>query len=164
MPQKKLPCPTCDDLMGPRSSQCRKCKPTYDRTPESKAKMSTATAGKPKPHLKGRKRPAHAEKMREIWTPERREAKRQEMLLRNPAARYHGLSAKAAKKLVQAAGRCCRCSGDGKESRLEVHHRDRDKRNQAPDNLIVLCHRCHMQEHAEAGETGWDVYHQRRSS
>ena len=140
------------------------CKPTYERTPEHRAKMSEALAGKPKPWLRGRRRPDHAETMREYWTPARRAAKRREMLNRNPDARYHGLSARAAARIVRDAGLCSRCGHDGSESRLEVHHRNRDKQDQSPENLEVLCHRCHMQEHAAAGETGWDVYHQRRKT
>ena len=120
--------------------------------------------------LKGRKhdyhsastRPAVAAKIQAYWTPARREEKRQEMLKRNLAARYHGLSAKAAVQIVRAVGSCQRCSYDGSESRLGIHHKDRNKRNQKPSNLEVLCHRCHMQEHAKAGETGWQSYHQRR--
>ena len=122
--------------------------------------------------LKGRKhdyrsastRPDVAAKIAAWWTPERREAKRQEMLRRNPRARYHGLSAKAAARIVKSVGRCQRCDHDGSRSRLGIHHIDRDKHNQKPSNLEVLCHRCHMQEHAEAKETGWDRYHQRRRS
>jgi len=124
--------------------------------------MSALTAGKPKPHLQGRKRPEHSRQMREWWDEQRREEKRQEMLRRNPAARYHGLSARAAAALVAQVGQCQRCSHDGSTSRLEVHHIDRDKRNQAPENLLILCHACHMQDHAQAGETGWHAYHRRR--
>lgn len=164
MPSPKKTCPTCSGPMGPKSSQCRKCKPTYQRTEAHRQKMVQATAGKPKPWLQGRKRPDHAAKMREIWTPERREAKRQEMLQRNPDARYHGLSCKGARRLRNERGRCERCGHDGSESRLEVHHRDRDKRNQEPSNLVVLCHQCHMQDHAEAGETGWHAYHRNRTA
>lgn len=162
MPSPKKPCPGCGKAMGPLSQMCRVCKPTYERTPETLARMAAATTGRPKPHLRGRKRPDHSRTMQDYWTPERREAKRQEMLRRNPAARYHGLSARRAKALVEAAGRCQACGHDGSEHRLGVHHLDRDKRNQAPHNLLVLCHPCHMQEHAGRGETGWHVYHRKR--
>lgn len=161
MPSPKQPCPTCGGPMDPRSQQCRSCKPTYERTPENRARMSAATTGKPRPWLQGRKRPGHGEKMRALWTPERREAKRQEMLARNPLARYHGLSAKAAKRLTTAAGRCQAC---GKTGRLDIHHQNRNKHDHSPENLMVLCHRCHMQEHARSGETGWHVYHRKRKT
>jgi hypothetical protein len=88
----------------------------------------------------------------EWWTPERREKKRQEMLARNPQARYHGLSARAAKALTEAAGRCERCEADGSDSRLDVHHCNGDKRDQSLSNLAILCHRCHMRLHSEQGD------------
>jgi len=136
---------------------------SYERTPEHRAKMSAAQTGKRHDWRSGSTRPDIAAKIQGWWTPERREAKRQEMLLRNPSARYHGLSAKEAKRIVRSVGRCQRCGHDGSESRLDIHHKDRNKQNQKPSNIEVLCHRCHMQEHAQAGETGWDVYHARKS-
>ena len=68
--------------------------------------MSEALRGKPKPWLQGRRRPDHARLMKAWWTPERREAKRKEVLRRNPGARYHGLSTKAAAAFVRRIGRC----------------------------------------------------------
>lgn len=124
--------------------------------------MSAALTGKPHSWSSASTRPEVAQKIAEWWTPERREAKRLEALARNPGARYHGLSAKEAARRVREAGACQQCGHDGSESRLGIHHKDRDKRNQAPENLEVLCHRCHMREHAAAGETGWDRYHEKR--
>jgi len=164
MPSKKIPCPVCGQPMAAISKTCRACSVPYERTPEIRQKMSATASGKPKPWLRGRKRPEHSRTMRDWWTPERREAKRQEMLARNPSARYHGLSAKGARRLREALGRCEACGGDGSDSRLDVHHRNGDKQDQSLSNLAVLCHRCHMQAHAEQGETGWDSYHQKRSS
>lgn len=124
--------------------------------------MSEALKGKPHDYDSASTRPDVAAKIQSWWTPERREAKRQEMLKRNPSARYHGLSCKAAARIVRSVGRCQRCGHDGSESRLGIHHKDRNKRNQRPSNLEVLCHRCHMREHADQHETGWDRYHARK--
>ena len=124
---------------------------SYERTPEHRAKMSAALQGKKHDWRSGSTRPDVAAKIQAYWTPERREAKRQEMLKRTAA------------RIVKSVGRCQRCDHDGSESRLGIHHKDRNKKNQKPSNLEVLCHRCHMQEHATAGETGWDVYHRRNS-
>ena len=162
MPSPKSVCPVCSGSMSPRALACRQCRPPYERTEAHRQEMSAALSGIPKPTLRGRLRPQHSAAMIDWWTPERREEKRLKMLQRNPNARYHGLSAKAAARLVRSAGVCHRCGHDGSESRLGVHHIDRDKRNQAPENIEVLCHRCHMNEHAEAAETGWDVYHRNR--
>ena len=164
MPRKKIPCPECGQPMTATAEKCRKCKPTYQRTDATRANLSKSLAGKSKPWMKGKKRPEIGRKIAAWWTPERREAKRQEMLGRNPQARYHGLSAKSAARLVKRIGRCERCAHDGSNSRLGVHHRNRDKHDQRLENLEVLCHRCHMQEHAKAGETGWHRYHQKRKS
>ena len=134
---------------------------SYDRTPEHRAKMSAALTGKRHTYRSASTTPKVAKKIAAWWTPERREAKRLEVLARNPSARYHGLSAKEAKRRVLAAGRCAEC---GSRRRLDIHHKDRDKKNQTPENLVVLCHRCHMREHARAGETGWDAYHRQKKS
>lgn len=164
MPRKKIPCPTCGGPMAAISTQCRNCTPPYERTEAHRRAMSARLEGVPKPHLRGRKRPEHSRAMKEYWTEERRLAKQKEVLARNPQARYHGLSCKAAKRLRDAIGHCEKCGHDGSESRLDIHHRDGNKRNQSLANLIVLCHRCHMQEHAKREETGWHSYHRKRKT
>ena len=159
MPRKKIHCPKCGLPMAATSEMCRKCKPTYQRTDETRKKLSLALSGKPKPWLWGKKRPKVGRKIAAWWTPDRREAKRQEVMRRNPLARYHGLSAKSAARLVRRIGHCERCNHDGSESRLDLHHKNRDKHDQRLENLEVLCHHCHMREHVAKGETGWQIYH-----
>lgn len=39
---------------------------------------------------------------------------------------------------------CNRC---GSTDALEVHHKDRDRTNNSTENLEVLCHECHVDEH-----------------
>ena len=162
MPWKKVPCPKCGNPKSRQALLCRSCSQPYDRTSAHRERMSQATIGRKHGYRSASTTPEVAARIQAWWTPERREAKRQEMLQRNPDARYHGLSSTRAAEIVRDAGCCQRCGHDGTASRLGIHHRDRDKRNQDPSNLEVLCHRCHMREHAEHGETGWDRYHQKR--
>lgn len=159
-----MPCSRADPAWRQKVSEQRKGRPSYERTPEHRAHLSGVLTGRKKPDgwRSASTRPEIAAKIQAWWTPERREAKRQEELAKNPEARYHGLSAKEAARRVAAVGTCQNCGHDGSGSRLDIHHKDRNKRNQSPENLIVLCHRCHMREHAQAQETGWDRYHQRR--
>lgn len=162
MPRKKIPCPNCGAPMQALSKLCRKCTPRRTWTDEQKAKLSRTITGSHHYWPSASTDPQVAEKIRAWWTPEQRERKRQEMLRRNPNSTYHGLSAKSRKKLRKAVGHCELCGGNGVDSRLDVHHRNSEKRDQSLDNLVVLCHRCHMRVHAEAGETGWDAYWRRR--
>lgn len=41
---------------------------------------------------------------------------------------------------------CVRCN----DAKSEIHHRDGDPTNNAPENIKFLCHACHMAEHAKA--------------
>jgi len=162
MPWKKVPCPVCGQPKSRKAQACRKCSTPYERSPEWRENMSQRMKGKKKGYPSASTRPEVAAKIQAWWTPERREAKRQETLKRNPDARYHGLSARVARRLVEAVSKCEKCGHDGSESRLDIHHRDRDKHNHSLVNLIVLCHRCHMGEHRE--EIGWAAYHKNRKN
>src|SRR3990167_5197437 len=108
---------------------------SYQRTPEHRKKMSAILKGKPHGYRSASTRPEVAAKIQAWWTPERREARRLQSLAVNPDSRYHGLSATGAKRLCVMAGSCQSC---GKTGRLDIHHKDLNKRNQEPDNLIVL--------------------------
>lgn len=46
---------------------------------------------------------------------------------------------------------CNRCPATTK---LEVHHKDRNWRNNAPENLEKLCRDCHIEEHLEELRVG----------
>jgi len=163
MPWKKIECPLCSGPMSHGAKACRNCRQpgSYTRTQATRDRMSRA--------MKGRQQRgtgwSHSEetkaKMRSKWTPERRARHSQLLLAKNPGSRYHGLSARAAKAICEAAGECSRC---GETERLNVHHIDRNKRNQAKANLDVLCCTCHQHEHSDAKETGWAAYWAKRRS
>lgn len=171
MPSKKLTCPTCGGSMSPKAAQCRKCKPTYERTPEQKAHMSAVLTGKPKPALRGRKRPEVGKKIAEWWTPERREEARKrgralaadrEWRLRiaralsgenNPrwmggitGQKYAPGFSKTLKGRIRARdGYSCQLCGTTEDElgyALSIHHADYDKTNHDELNLFATCKRC----------------------
>lgn len=43
------------------------------------------------------------------------------------------------------------CENCGSTENLDVHHRDRDYKNNDPKNLKTLCHSCHMKYHWQQG-------------
>ena len=46
------------------------------------------------------------------------------------------------------------CSVCGSTKKISVHHKDRDRRNNTRENLLILCDRCHKKEHISAMEMG----------
>lgn len=46
------------------------------------------------------------------------------------------------------------CEICGSQKYLVVHHVDQDRKNNAPDNLMMLCRRCHAQVHGLAASLG----------
>ncbi|NCC47173.1 MAG: HNH endonuclease [Bacteroidia bacterium] len=43
------------------------------------------------------------------------------------------------------------CQNCGSMENLDVHHKDRNYKNNDPDNLQTLCHSCHMKYHWQQG-------------
>jgi hypothetical protein len=145
-------------------------KPSYERTPETRQKMREAHLGKKKNYLAGGSLPGVAEKIRQAWTPEMREAARIRGLERaqNPEWRlrcgmpgdknpmwedgrsqipYSPGWARKVKELAweRAGHRCEICGGAPRDT----HHMDFQKNNHALDNLQVLCRKCHKRLHAD---------------
>jgi len=56
------------------------------------------------------------------------------------------------RKCLKAKGEYCHECGS--KSDIEVHHIDKDRWNNQLDNLIPLCHSCHMAVHR--GEEGFE--------
>jgi 5-methylcytosine-specific restriction endonuclease McrA len=73
----------------------------------------------------------------------------------NQNAMVDGLSANTIKRLTREvilkAGRdlytCERCGFNNPERELARHHKDRSHADNSPENLEVLCDRCHATEH-----------------
>ena len=43
---------------------------------------------------------------------------------------------------------CARCGVHGDDRLIHVHHKNSNKKDNRPENLIYLCSRCHMQFHS----------------
>jgi len=50
-------------------------------------------------------------------------------------------------KIRNELTKCCRCGYDKYPSILQIHHIDRNRKNNTIDNLIVLCPNCHEEDH-----------------
>jgi 5-methylcytosine-specific restriction endonuclease McrA len=144
---------------------------SYERTPEHRAKMSAALTGKPHSYRSASTRPEVARRIAAAWTPEKREAARQRGLAMAADRAWRDLIARSVtgalnpnhqgkgnttgygpgwgrrhKALIrERAGH--QCESCGATGRLDIHHRDRTKTNHHPDNLVVLCRRCHKRDH-----------------
>ena len=96
------------------------------------------------------------ERMAKTWTKERRE-KISKLLkerwasgrmdanrVKDPKSPYGHLKCHQMKKIRGMEGCCSKC---GSKNRLQIHHKDFNKRNHAIDNLKTLCMSCHMKLH-----------------
>lgn len=164
VPRKVKRCPPCN-------SAFRKVRPTYERTPERNLVMSQATKGLKRPYPTGGSLPGVAEKIRQGWTPEKREAARQRGLQfsldpqwrekiamsiagpKNPRwedgravlAYTPGFADKVRQLVRERDGhQCVQCDSS---KHLCVHHKDFEKSNHSMDNLELLCRRCHTIVH-----------------
>ena len=55
-------------------------------------------------------------------------------------------------RIIRRRGNICDACGKRKwTSNLEVHHKDRNRNNNASTNLRVLCEECHDELHRRAG-------------
>lgn len=172
-------CVDCGIVVGRRVKRCPQCNrlflknrgPTYVRTSEHNAKLSQSLKGKSHNWRSGGSLPGVAEKIRQWWTSERREAARQRglMMAENRSWRdriaaelmgesnpnYQGKDnatgygpgwGRLHRDLVRqrAQGKCEVC---GREARFDIHHKDFGKDNHDPENLAVLCRSCHKRTH-----------------
>ena len=184
------PCPKCGRSMNRQSPQCRACflkiqssperrkamsearkgKPSYERTPEIRAKMSAAQTGRRHSWRSASTRPEVAAKIRQWWSPKRKEGARirglrlasdrawRDMIARsvmgakNPRYRKLGKATgygpgwgRLHKRLIRErdGNQCVQCWATG---RLDTNHKDGSKDNHHPDNLVTLCRKCHANQ------------------
>jgi len=171
-------CVDCGAEVERRRKRCPECnkkflliRPTYERTEETKTRISIAHKGKPKSYPTGGSIPGVAEKIRNAWNLEMRETARQRGLKNalDPEWRKRcGLPGDSnpmwedghavipyargwTRKIKQLAwnradNRCEIC--DSSKPR-HTHHKDFRKDNHSLDNLQVLCDKCHKRLHVE---------------
>lgn len=64
--------------------------------------------------------------------------------------RYTGPGGNQARRMY-AATECATC---GSKTTLQRHHKDRNRENNTPENIEILCRECHKNEHMNAGDWG----------
>lgn len=58
-------------------------------------------------------------------------------------------------RAIRAAATRNECEQCGESSSLDLHHRDGNRTNNLPDNLLTLCDACHTREHWATGKQPW---------
>lgn len=190
---KSWNCIDCGAEVGRGVKRCKPCRkverttrPTYIRTPETNAKISASVKGKPKPWLKGKKRPDHAAKMKAVWAdPGMRAAAkaRGDANAANPEWRRKIAESVSGDKNPRWLGgmhtsgyapgfddalklrirtrdkfRCTLC-GVPEEVlgySLSIHHSDYDKSNHNPSNLFATCKGCNSR--VNVNREIWSAY------
>jgi hypothetical protein len=54
--------------------------------------------------------------------------------------------------------KCMQC---GSTKNIDVHHKDKNRKNNKLENLLVMCHKCHIKYHDKKGDVGWSIYNKR---
>jgi hypothetical protein len=186
MPRKKVPCPKCGGPKIVKAELCRKCKPTYERSEETRAKLSEA-ARRPRPKTRGRKRPEHSAFMREWFAedPARLEAasERMKKVMADPVRleqtrqqmkgeRNHqwkgggqergygpGFTPRLKKRIRKRDRFTCQLCAATEAAlgyNFSIHHADYDKDNHAEDNLFTTCKGCNSR--VNTNREHWSTY------
>lgn len=179
MPRKQWECIGCGVPVGRRVKRCPVChsaflktRPARVWTDASRQKIREFQTGRRRNYRSASTRPEVAEKIRQSWSPEKREAARQRGLLMAADRAWRDMIARSVtgslnpryqakdqatpyapgwgrlhKRLIRerAGYRCERCGQEAK--RLHIHHKDWSKDNHHPENLQALCVRCHFAVH-----------------
>ena len=148
--------------------QCCSCrhkelsiKSRHHQTEETKKKISTTMKG----YKKGEEHRANLSrslKGRTVWI----EGKKHSQITRSKISLAHGGTGIPYENfsypqsffdlrptILQRDGNVCvACKGRGKSKRLVIHHVDGDMKNSDQENLVTLCHGCHVRHH----RWGWN--------
>ncbi|MFX7938275.1 HNH endonuclease, partial [Acinetobacter baumannii] len=64
--------------------------------------------------------------------------------------RYTGPGGNLARRIYKVTV----CESCGTTTTLRRHHKDRNRENNLPENIAILCQECHKAEHVSAGDWG----------
>jgi len=169
--RRRKRCPACDHVI--KKTQCK-----YERTSEHKATMSKTMKGRQQRGSGWKHSKKTREKMKSVWTPEMKEdarirgllnAENREWLLKiaesvsdsknpnfqnksNKSGYALGWGKGYRKRMRDRANGICEMCGKPPHYSsipLDLHHKDFTLTNHAPENLAVLCRKCHKKVHAE---------------
>jgi 5-methylcytosine-specific restriction endonuclease McrA len=73
----------------------------------------------------------------------------------NKSIYIDGRSTYRKKALSKLPNLCNRCGYNSYIDILEVHHKDRNRKNNDISNLEILCPNCHSEEHYQSGDGRW---------
>lgn len=134
--------------------RCPKCNKTFENKNQLGGHVNTA-------HGPGRDYHFTSEQIERMWE-ERSDEEVERMFSDAPGLENHpgwkgGIHQQTQRKIIETQrGKpfnkivCDICGGTDTakdKRRLSVHHKDGDKSNNNPENLAVLCHRCHRRVH-----------------
>jgi hypothetical protein len=149
---------------------------SYIRTPEIREKERLSHLGRKHNYAAGGSLPGVAEKIRQSWTPEMRQAARERGIANAADPEWRkkiGESVSGEKSGTWEDGRAQipyspgwghvnrrivweeqdgRCQMCGELKPLDTHHKDGSKSNHARDNLVGLCRKCHKYAHKKLRE------------
>lgn len=75
-----------------------------------------------------------------------------------------GASPSVYREIAKEAGLAWICSVCGSEENICVHHIDKNRANNNPENLLIKCKSCHTSKHSKDGDCGWAVYNRKKYS
>lgn len=68
---------------------------------------------------------------------------------------YHAHYSRIAFEEYKFDKKCTMC---GSEIDICIHHKDKNRKNNTKENLEILCKSCHIKQHVEKGDSGWNLY------
>jgi len=125
--------------------ECKFCKKRIvvtQKNPNKKFCSETCKKNFNKEKIKERYRRYYLKNKEKIYRYTREWRKKNKKRFNENARIYQNKRRELLRRLI--AQKCENC-GDNKQ--LCIHHKDRNHFNNSPDNLMILCRKCHAEEH-----------------